>query len=82
MPNRWRKVYNMKCICVRGLPVKDALFVVHGGGAALLPDNPACLVNSDPEVASILNREPALTEFGVGIWLPGALVCGIDPGTS
>ena len=34
---------------VEGLPVKDALFLVQGGRATLLPDNPTRVVNADFE---------------------------------
>ena len=34
---------------VEGLPVKDALFVVHGASATLLPDNPTRVVNGEFE---------------------------------
>lgn len=35
--------------CTEGLPVKDALYVVHGGKATLQADNPTRLVNADFE---------------------------------
>src|SRR5579862_4497729 len=35
-----------------GLPVKDALFVIHDGTAAFQPDNPTRVVNGDFEAAT------------------------------